>query len=1081
MSRKISTIRLNKALPLLVVVSFGVLLLFSGFYQYHQLLEEIDHRSLEDVRRMAAAAQLRIETFARQNEQDLIAEEITGHGVDPNVTKMVLMDEAGTVLQATRLEWLGRSYHEVLNDFTEAEFQSIQAENSPLIEFSADRQRIRSLQPVVLALEAGQIRSAKTGALLLDYDLAPAKSVVWWLLVDSMYPIWVVSLLLMLFMEFVVSRWLERPLQHLEQVVNRFAQGEYGVETQLGGKGELAVLGDAWNRMSKELLQSVKQLEESKERFAVTLFSIGDAVIATDTKGCITFMNEIAQRLTAWTLADAYGKPLEDVFKIINAQTRLPAEAPVKRVLATGKIMGLANHTVLIARDNLEYQIADSAAPIRTRDGEIFGVVLVFRDVTEEYALREALFNERALLRALIDAVPDLIFYKDTQSVYLGCNKAFAEFAGRPEQAQIGRTDFHFFDPETAAFFRKMDLEMFAHGQSKRNEEWVTYPDGRQVLLDTVKTPFYSPEGKMLGLVGVSRDVTERRKFEEKLAENEERLRSLGNNLPNGYIYQYAMGADGVPSFPFISAGVEKIHGIDAAAIVQNPNLLLAQIDPAYAAIYRDAEQRSADELSDFAMELPIRLANGERRWIKVSSRPRKVNGLTLWDGVAIDITDKKLSDEQIWRQANFDPLTELPNRQMFLDRLNQEIKKAHRSGRAFALFFIDLDRFKEVNDTLGHDHGDQLLKIASERLLSCVRGTDTVARLGGDEFTIILSDLENSEIVERVAQNILTLMAKPFPLNDEQSYVSASVGITFYPTDSEDLVQLLKNADQAMYAAKAQGRNCYSYFTASMQEVARYRSTVAQDLRVALAQQQFQVHYQPIVDLKTGAINKAEALIRWYHPQKGIVSPAQFIPIAEEIGLIHDIGDWVFKEAARQAKVLRDLSHPNFQISINKSPVQFRSVGASFNDWTRYLEGLGLQGNSVVIEITEGLLLDASQATSDKLLAYRDAGIEVSLDDFGTGYSSLSYLKKFDIDYIKIDQSFVRNLEPDSGDMALCEAMIVMAHKLGIAVIAEGIETDQQRQLLMDANCDYGQGYLFSRPLPAKEFEQLLQNNDSC
>ncbi|CAD6877850.1 diguanylate cyclase/phosphodiesterase (GGDEF & EAL domains) with PAS/PAC sensor(s) [Methylomonas albis] len=438
------------------------------------------------------------------------------------------------------------------------------------------------------------------------------------------------------------------------------------------------------------------------------------------------------------------------------------------------------------------------------------------------------------------------------------------------------------------------------------------------------------------------------------------------------------------------------------------------------------------------------------------------------------DITQKKQSEELIWNQANFDPLTGLPNRRMFHDRLDQEIKKAHRSGLQVALILLDLDRFKEINDTLGHDMGDLLLKDASQRLLRCVRDSDTVARLGGDEFTVILGELEDADNLERVVKNILQRLAEPFQLKTKVAYVSASIGITLYPKDAERIDALIKNADQAMYAAKHQGRNRYCYFTPSMQEAAQTRMLIAEDLRHALETDQFEVYYQPVVELGSGAIHKAEALIRWQHPTRGMVSPAEFVHIAEDIGLIAEIGDWVFKQAASQVKQWRSRYHPDFQISVNKSPVQFYE-GHSRQTWLEHLQTLELPGESIVAEITEGLLLDASNVVKDQLLAFRDAGIQVSLDDFGTGYSSLAYLKKFDIDYLKIDQSFVGNLSPDSSDKILCEAIIVMAHKLGMKVIAEGIETEQQRQLLLDADCDYGQGYLFSRPLSANAFEELL------
>ncbi|MEO7622375.1 MAG: EAL domain-containing protein [Gallionella sp.] len=439
------------------------------------------------------------------------------------------------------------------------------------------------------------------------------------------------------------------------------------------------------------------------------------------------------------------------------------------------------------------------------------------------------------------------------------------------------------------------------------------------------------------------------------------------------------------------------------------------------------------------------------------------------------DITAKKESEELIWKQANFDKVTGLPNRHMFHDRLEQEVKKAHRGGLQMALFFIDLDRFKEVNDTLGHDMGDILLMETSRRISDCVRESDTVARLGGDEFTVILSEVKDTSNVERLAQSILQILDKPFRLGDEVAYISASIGITLYPNDATDVEDLLKNADQAMYVAKNLGRNQCSYFTAGLQESAQERRRITHDLRSALAANQFTVYFQPIMDLATGNIHKAEALLRWQHPVRGMIDPIGFILLAEETGLIHDIGDWAFKESARWAKRWHDQFAQDFQVSVNVSPVQFLSEELSCEEWSAYLQSIGLPGGNMVIEITEGLLLKAASGVTDKLLKFRDAGIQVAIDDFGTGYSSLSYLKKFDIDYLKIDKSFVDNLETDSNDMVLSEAIIVMAHKLGLQVIAEGIETEAQRQLLSQAGCNFGQGYLFSRPLPAQEFEQLL------
>ena len=389
------------------------------------------------------------------------------------------------------------------------------------------------------------------------------------------------------------------------------------------------------------------------------------------------------------------------------------------------------------------------------------------------------------------------------------------------------------------------------------------------------------------------------------------------------------------------------------------------------------------------------------------------------------------------------------------------------------ALMLIDLDRFKEVNDSLGHDKGDILLVEAARRITSSVRESDTVSRLGGDEFTVILSNLDETSCVERIAQDIIRNLAEPFTLGSDEAFISASVGITLYPNDTTALDVLFKNADQAMYSAKNGGRNRFSYFTPDLQEAAQKRQRLSSDLRTAVACEQFEVYYQPIVDLTTGQVYKAEALLRWLHPERGLISPADFIPLAEETGLILPIGDWVFKQAVQQARQWRSRFDETFQISVNKSPVQIRYDDIAFARWPEYLQQQGMPGQSIAIEITEGLLLNAESKINEKLLGFRDAGVQVSIDDFGTGYSSLAYLKRFDIDYLKIDRSFVHNLGADADNQALCEAIIVMAHKLGLKVIAEGVETAEQRDLLLAAGCDFAQGYLYSKPVTAEEFER--------
>lgn len=468
--------------------------------------------------------------------------------------------------------------------------------------------------------------------------------------------------------------------------------------------------------------------------------------------------------------------------------------------------------------------------------------------------------------------------------------------------------------------------------------------------------------------------------------------------------------------------------------------------------------------------------ADGSWKWILVKGMvvERNERGSPLRViGTYTDITEKKRIEAEVLRLAHYDTITNLPNRVLFLDRLNQELKKSNRSNKPLALMMLDLDRFKEVNDTLGHQKGDLLIKLVGERLLKCLRDTDTLGRLGGDEFMIILPALSRPTDAEHIANKILQCIAEPYMLDGDIAYITASIGITLYPSDSLETETLLKHADQAMYAAKGAGKNRYSYFTPLMQKAAVEKVQLANLLRHAVVKNELRLLYQPIVDLKSLQMTKAEALIRWQHSDQELISPALFIPIAEETGLIDEIGEWVFRNAVEAIKSCRSTIHSDFQISINKSPVQFRMHTQSHDGWFNHLKSAGLPGNCLVVEITEGLLLDKSESLDQQFKAFKQAGIQVALDDFGTGYSSLSYLKQYEIDYIKIDQVFVKNLAPDSEDLVLCEAIIVMAHKLKMKVIAEGVETLQQLELLQTAGCDYGQGYYISRPVP---LENLLQ-----
>lgn len=437
------------------------------------------------------------------------------------------------------------------------------------------------------------------------------------------------------------------------------------------------------------------------------------------------------------------------------------------------------------------------------------------------------------------------------------------------------------------------------------------------------------------------------------------------------------------------------------------------------------------------------------------------------------EVSDQKEAQQKIWYQANFDALTALPNRSLFLFRLAKGLQESIHSGLPIALLFLDIDHFKEVNDTMGHEYGDKLLQEAARRISHCVDKSDVVSRIGGDEFTIIVSKVEDNHQLDSLSQTLLAELARPFDLDERQVFVSASIGITVAPNDGNQTETLLRNAEQAMYESKKEGRNRYRFFTSSMEEMIQKRMHLTAQMRDAIESNQFVLFYQPIIDVKTGEVYKAEALIRWKKRDGSMISPADFIPIAEDTGLIIEIGDWVLNEALMQVKRWREKYDPRFQISINKSPVQFRNENSRIFEWIESIHNLSVGADAMVIEITEGMLMEQTPIVRQKLIAFQERGILLSLDDFGTGYSSLSYLKKFDIDFLKIDQTFIRNLETDQNDRILCEAVVAMSHKLGISVIAEGVETLWQHDFLKSVECDFIQGYYISHPLPVEEFER--------
>ena len=609
-------------------------------------------------------------------------------------------------------------------------------------------------------------------------------------------------------------------------------------------------------------------------------------------------------------------------------------------------------------------------------------------------------------------------------------------------------------------------------------EEW----NRRAALSQATRTPFVPFEANTSckdGLVRVINwgcffvadrmviygvDVTEERRAEELLNVTSAVYRAMGEAV----VIQ-----DAKSSILMVNEAFEDLAGFNTADL-QGKSFSDFLVKKHGARSYSDIFT-TLEAMGRWEGQAWLRLKNGEDvlRFISIYST-FDAEGIPLQRVALIsEVTDQRKARELINQQANFDPLTGLPNRRLMFDRLEQLIKQSIRSQKSIAIVYIDLDNFKDINDSRGHDFGDQLLKGVSARLRSEVRETDTVARIGGDEFVVLLGDLDRPEMADVIIREVSKKLADPVVIEGQLVYVTASIGISMFPNDGGDGKSLLLSADQAMYAAKSQGRNTYQYFTQSLQIHASYRAGIIAELRAAIEQQQFELYYQPIVHLKSGRISHAEALLRWRRSNGEIALPSAFIQIAEESGLIVEIGDWVWKEAVSFIASLK--AKTDFSLAVNVAASQFNSNQHSAAAWLEVLNQHRVDPRSIVLEITERMMLNQSHRVMRKIAMLQEAGCKFSMDDFGTGYSSLASLKNFNFDYIKIDAGFIKPLTPGSQDAALVFAMISMAKGLGLESVAEGVETKEQARILSTMNCTYAQGYLYSKPMPAEEFRQLL------
>ena len=934
-------------LPALVVLAFLLPSLLIYVHTRDSRIAEFEALTLEHVRVDLSLLQSQLQRELTRQDLDEARVTLSGYGLRQGVAVLAVVDGDGRVLLANHRDLTDTAAASSLVDFNIGRFQQVLHDGHALIEWSPGHLHLHAYYPLTLPSRSQALRAGKSGLLYLDYHLSHGRALIAHDFHNEMLRNGL-GLLLTLLVLIGALHWLvTRPVQQLQAVADRISEGDLDARAVIHGSGELAHLGRDLNRMNENLSASIVSLQEREEQLETTLNAIGDGVIVTDMRGCITRMNPIAEQMTGWSASDAHGHYLTDVFRIVNAITRSPAENPVERVIREGVITGLANHTALLARNGREYQIADSAAPIRLPDGEVLGVILVFQDVTEDYRIRAELEQSHDQLRRFTQALPDIAFILDEDGVYID-------------------------------------------------------------IFGTHKALLYTDAEKLRG-------------------------RSLQTILP--------------------PAAAQPIMETIQATLRQNQPQKL---------------------------EYPLQLPVGER-WFEGRTavlRPSgELPGQVAW--VAIDITERKQAEAQIEQLAYYDALTGLPNRRLLLERLGRELLLARRHRHIGAVLFMDLDYFKTLNDALGHQTGDLLLQRLGERLRDSLREEDTVARLGGDEFIVLLPDLaRNTEEAANqaglVASKLHNAICEPYDLDGHEYLTSVSLGISLFPTDDESADDILRQADAAMYLSKSAGRNTISFYRGDLQQAADQRLRLENDLRNALAHESFHLNYQPQFDAAGGIIG-AEVLVRWQDPVRGNVPPIQFIPVMEETGTILALGEWVLRTACRQFQRWRE-AYPDGvpMLSVNISSRQFRMAGFC-SQIREALDETGMAGDNLILEITEGIVVENVDDAITKMRELQGLGVQFSIDDFGTGYSSLAYLQRLPLDELKIDRSFVNDVATNPGDAAITQTIIAMAENLGLRVVAEGVETREQLDFLTRHGCQSFQGYFFSRPLDSEGMSRLL------
>ncbi|HEY1252736.1 MAG TPA: EAL domain-containing protein [Thermoanaerobaculia bacterium] len=815
-------------------------------------------------------------------------------------------------------------------------------------------------------------------------------------------------------------------------------------------------LREAQIRRERRIVQQA--LSESELRFRALAESSPDAILTVDEGGTLLYANRAAESLFGQPVAALIGQPVASM---------IPAYDP-SGPQASG--VGIARRLSATAR-----HASGREVPLELSFGELVRdakrLVTVFaRDLSDRTRTDDALRDSEERFRRAALMSSDLIHECDRDSnrmVWFGdIDRILGYGAGEfPRTLEAWEKAIH---PEDHSRVMAAVARHFENGEHFFEEYRVQRKDGSLLHWHHSGTLLRGGEGRPTRCIGTVTDISGRRQIEEALRLSEKRYRTLFERNLAG-VYRSTLDGrilDCNESFARIFGYASREEVLQQTAW----DMYLKREDRE-AAVAKLLERQN---LTNY--EICLRRKDGSTVWVLESENLIEGSDgrLSIIEGTAIDITERKRAEEQVKHLAFHDPLTNLPNRLLFNDRLTLAVAQAHRHNQKLAVLFLDLDRFKVINDSLGHSVGDELLRQVAERIQEHVREGDTVARLGGDEFTLLVPGITAEEDAAKIARKICDAVHDPFWIDGRELFVTTSLGVSVYPSDGHDAETLVRNADSAMYRAKEQGRDNYQLYTPAMNAKAIERLSLESRLRQAVANDELELHFQPFFDLKTAEVLGAEALLRWRHPELGLIPPGEFIPIAELSGLIVPIGEWVLRTACAEARKWHENGYPAMTVSVNLSSRQFQQTDL-VSQVTHALEETGLEADKLDLEITESNAMQNAEHSINTLWGLKKQGVRISMDDFGTGYSSLNYLKRFPIDRIKLDQSFVRDLPGDKDDAAIAMAVIAMGRSLELVVIAEGVETEEQLRFLSNHHCDQLQGFLLSRPLPPEAFAKFL------